>query len=107
MSVARARKYGGITGDWHPVFKALRDRMIERNVAWRTLGEASGVSHMTLTSSFSGKNSIQFSKLELAANSLGYHLALVPMTQHEIDELAEGRYTNPGVVYIGEENAEL
>lgn len=99
MSVARARKYGGITGEWHPVFKALRDRMIEQNVAWRTLGEASGVSHMTLTSSFSGKNSIQFSKLELAANSLGYHLALVPMTEEELKALGEGEYTNPGVVY--------
>lgn len=99
MSVARARKYGGITGEWHPVFKVLRDRMIEQNVAWRTLGEASGVSHMTLTSSFSGKNSIQFSKLELAANSLGYHLALVPMTEEELKALGEGEYTNPGVVY--------
>ena len=100
MSVARARKYGGITGDWHPVFKVLRDRMIDQNVAWRTLGEASGVSHMTLTSSFSGKNSIKFSKLELVANSLGYHLALVPMTEEELRALGEGEYTNPGVVEV-------
>ena len=98
MSVARARKCGGITGDWHPVFKALRERMIEQNVAWRALGEACGVSHMTLTTSFSGKNSIQFSKLELAANALGYHLALVPMTQAELDALENGEYNNPGVV---------
>ena len=98
MSVARARKCGGITGEWHPVFKALRERMIEQNVAWRALGEACGVSHMTLTTSFSGKNSIQFSKLELAANALGYHLALVPMTQTELDALGNGEYNNPGVV---------
>ena len=98
MSVARARKYGGITGDWHPVFKALRDRMIEQNVGWKYLAEATGVAHTTLTSSFSGKNSIQFSKLELAANSLGYHLALVPMTEEELKALGEGEYINPGVV---------
>ena len=98
MSVARARKCGGITGEWHPVFKALRERMVEQNVAWRTLGDACGVSHMTLTTSFSGKNNIQFAKLELAANALGYHLALVPMTQAELDALENGEYNNPGVV---------
>lgn len=98
MSVARARKYGGITGEWHPVFKFLRERMIEQNVSWFTLSEATGVSHTTLTTSFSGRNSIQFSKLELAANALGYHLALVPMTQTELDALGNGEYNNPGVV---------
>lgn len=104
MSVARARKYGGITGDWHPVFKALRDRMIDQNVGWKYLAEATGVAHTTLTSSFGGRNSIQFSKLELAANSLGYHLALVPMTEEELSALGRGEYTSPGVVEARDAN---
>lgn len=97
---ANIRAKGGITGGWHPVFKALRERMVDQDVGWRELGEASGASHMTLTTSFSRKNSITFSKLELAANSLGYHLALVPMTEDELRALGEGEYTNPGVVEV-------
>ena len=100
MSVARAKKYGGITGEWHPVFKVLRERMIEQNIGWQKLSACCGVSHVTLTTSFGGKNSIQFSKLELAANSLGYHLALVPMTEDELIALGKGEYTNPGVVEV-------
>ena len=95
---ANIRSKGGITGDWHPVFKALRDRMVDQDVGWRELGEAAGVSHVTLTTSFSGKNGITFSRLELAANALGYHLALVPMTEDELEALGRGEYTNPGVV---------
>ena len=100
MSVARVRSNGGITGDWHPVFKALRERMIEQNVGWKKLSECCGVSHVTLTASFGGKNSIQFSKLELAANSLGYHLALVPMTGDELTALGRGEYTSPGIMEV-------
>ena len=98
MSKARIKKDGGVTGDWHPVFKALREQMVSQNVSWHALEDATGVSYMTLLSSFGGKNNIQFAKLEMAANALGYHLALVPMTQAELDALGNGEYNNPGVV---------
>lgn len=99
MSVANIRRKGGITGDCHPIFKELRARMIAGNIGWKKLAEACGVSHVTLTESFGGRTNMTFPNLERTANSLGYHLVLVPMTEGDIEYLAKGEYVSPGVIY--------
>ena len=87
-----------ITGDWHPIYKAMRDTMIADGVSWKSLCEATSTAESTLQANFKGVGKPYFENVERVANSLGFHVALVPMSKEEIEDLENGTYINPGIV---------
>ena len=87
-----------ITGDWHPIYKALRSHMAAEGFSWQDLVEGSGVAETTLQANFCGKGKPFLENAERVANSLGFHLCLVPMDAEDIDKLNAGKYVNPGVM---------
>ena len=92
------QKRSTITGEWHPIYKALRDKMFADCISWTKLVLATSTAETTLQANFAGRRMPNLDSVERVANSLGYHLALVPMTEEELRALGEGEYTNPGVV---------
>ena len=87
-----------ITGDWNPIYKALRSHMIAQGFSWSDLVEGSGVAETTLQANFCGKGKPFLENAERVANSLGYHLCLVPMGSEDVEILNSGKYVNPGII---------
>ena len=87
-----------ITGDWHPIYKALRSHMVAKGFSWNDLVDGSGVAETTLQANFCGKGKPFLENAERVANSLGFHLCLVPMDVDDADNLNAGKYVNPGIM---------
>ena len=87
-----------ITGDWHPIYKALRGHMVAKGFSWNDLVYGSGVAETTLQANFCGKGKPFLENAERVANSLGFHLCLVPMDSKDVERMSAGKYVNPGVM---------
>lgn len=87
-----------ITGDWHPIYKVLRSHMVAEGFSWNNLVDGSGVPETTLQANFCGKGRPFLDNAERVANSLGFHLCLVPMDKKDMERLNAGKYVNPGVM---------
>ena len=92
------QKRSTITGEWHPIYKALRDKMFADCISWTNLVLATSTAETTLQANFAGRCMPNLDSVERVANALGFHLALVPMTEDELAALGRGEYTSPGVV---------
>ena len=87
-----------ITGDWSPIYKVLRSHMVAKGFSWNDLVDGSGVAETTLQANFCGKGKPFLENAERVANSLGFHLCLVPMDVDDADNLNAGKYVNPGII---------
>jgi hypothetical protein len=96
------QKRSTITGEWHPIYKALRDKMFEDCISWTKLVLATSTAETTLQANFAGRCMPNLDSVERVANALGFHLALVPMSEAEVADLNDGKYVNPGIMEVAQ-----
>lgn len=92
------RAYTAVTGDWHPVFKAMRDRMLANGITWVDLSKSSGIATTCLRDYFMGNHIPPFTTVECIANALCYHCGIKPMSEAEITMFQEGNLQKVSVL---------